>query len=1169
MAKKRKKKKTKISPLRLLAQSRVDFIKVKNKYSALWYAKDKLHKNQYKDIILWLHQNPWIKKKLFSPPFPKPANQLKIKNLSSSVSLEKEFVWGWMYLLNYADQISSFLLKAQEFEKAILLSDYNRGKSILDEIERNFGFSFWFIKNRLSLLQTSEGLEAQKLFANDIKQESKNAVVSVITHYISHRIETTVTPNKFIEEFQGIFLKLDFPKEFMSYLKYHILPEFFPDISDIHGILGFEASGSAIDYYFALLNMLALKLTKCSSFKEQRAFLPPIDFCKSIKDPRINIYLKLTQKEKYQERYASIASINAFEMGLKQNYDSAFDIAIETLNDQVNDYSSIETAARSLTMIDSPVSKSEDQLFWNIIVKMKSVIQKDNEFENAVVELSKISWDFITHPWAVCLLSFVKKECSDQPLEHGDGFVTYAALVDYSPHPSRIMHFRNHNLRSSYASLIDPDYLSNTIDQYQATCVEGVDFCKLEALASEERSLLIAENMYQDGRYRECLESSKELIESSQNLYRLRAVRLYANCLLELNLIGESISFIVGSYMNDRNLSNILPIKKAVEKIGPEEQKSFCHDIDLPILYDIFVRSGARKYDHIRAYSYEDFLISHNIDRPSGLEPILKHFDLSSLVYFLRYVCTGPVMDNSISFESSEEVAQERVNVCRLLLKLDSENTEIYQSEIKNILRRLKIKKKIREIEKSKIYINIESLWELAKKSHKESFNRYISFLQDGLDDIDLTLRKSAKETADKGDIEGLLALALPNNEINNLFEKMVVDCRDQFVSSTEHGLDGYLSVRIRHGTIYSHLRSPFELHKLITQKTHSSGKYKTNVHWLNKLNLAGTDQEKELQEYFDNFSTKVDSLVDKINNDWVQIKINGEERGLFDFTLVKSQIAYLTSLINENTTFEEFLDVVFSFFYKQLEISLKMVRENLQSIAKTEANDILTQLQTDIDKHSLFYDTGDLSAAISKGRTEIQFAIDRVTEWFRFFQSKEKEPFFIEDAISIAEESVRISCTEFNLNLFISDEMKNLKILGNLPSFVDMLFIIFENIVKHSNLEKNPEADVSVFYNENIIIKVVNKVGEEVVNQESKKKIDEIKIAISERKYGEAIRKEGGTGFQKLQKLLSYDFKLKGVESNPNLDFGFIEEDKFYVEVGIPFKELKKGYNQSENANY
>ncbi len=1158
MAKKRKKKRIKISPLRLLAQSQVDFIKLKNKCRALWFTKDKLHQSQYKGIISWLHQNPSIKNNLFSHPFPKSINQLKIKNLSSPVSLEKEFIWGWMYLLNYSDEISSFLSKAQEFEKTILLSDYDRGKSILDEIERNFGFSFWFVKNRLSLLQTSEGLEAQKLFANDIKQEANNVIVSAIIHYISYRIEATVTTNKFEEQFEDTFSQLDFPEKFMSYFKYHALPEFFPATSDIHGILGFEASGSAIDYYFALLKMLTLIIATSNSFQEQKAFLPPLDFCRAIKDPRINIFLKLAKKEEPRRKYASIASIDAFEMELKQNYGSAFDIASKVLNDQANDYSSIETAARSLTMIDNPVDKFEDQLLWNIISKMKSVIQKDNEFENAVMELSKISWDFITHPWAVCLLSFIKKESSDQPLELRDGFVTYASLFDYSPHPSRIMYFRNQGLRTSYASLIDPDYLSNTIDQYRTICVEGVDFCKLETIASEERSLLIAENMYQDGRYRECLESSKELIESSQNLYRMRAVRLYANCLLELNLIGESISFIVGNYINGRNLSKILPIKKAVEKIGPEERKSFCHDIDLPILYDIFVRSEARKYDHIRAYSYEDFLISHNIDRPSGLEPILKHFDLSSLVYFLRFVCIEQVMDNSISFESSEEIAQERVNVCRLLLNLDSKNSEIYQSEIKNILRRLKIKKKIREIEKSKIYIDIESLWELAKKSHKENFNRYISFLQDGLDNIDLTLRESAKKTADEGDIEGLLSLALPNNEINNLFERMVVDCRDQFVSSTEHGLDGYLSVRIRHGTLYSHLRSPFELHKLITQKTHSSGNYKTNVYWLNKLNLAGTDQEKIFQEYFDNFSAKVDSLVDKINNDWVQIKLNREERGLFDFTLIKSQVAYLASLINENTTFEEFLDVVFRFFYEQLEISLKNIRKSLQSTAKTEANNILTQLQTDIDKLSLFIDIGDLSASISKGRTEIQFAIDRVTEWFRFFQSIEKEPFSIEDAISIAEESVRISCTEFNLNLFISDEMKNFKILGNLPSFVDMLFIIFENIVKHSNLEKNPEADVSVIYNENIIIKVVNKVGEEVVNQENMKKIDEIKLAISERKYGEAIRKEGGTGFQKLQKLFSYDFKLSGVKSNPKLDFGFIEEDKFYVEIGIPFKELK-----------
>lgn len=542
------------------------------------------------------------------------------------------------------------------------------------------------------------------------------------------------------------------------------------------------------------------------------------------------------------------------------------------------------------------------------------------------------------------------------------------------------------------------------------------------------------------------------------------------------------------------------------------------------------------------------------------LEPMLSEFDVNRLVYFLRYVCVEPVMDNSTSFESSEEISQERVNVCRLLLELNSEKAEIYQTEIKNILRRLKIKKKIREIEKSKIYINIESLVEIAKKGHKENFDRYISFLKGGLEDLDLSLRKSAKETVDKGDIEGLLSLALPDNEINNLFERMVIDIRNQFVSSTEHGLDGYLSVRIRHGTLYGHLRSPFELHKLITQKTHSSGDYKINEHWLSKLKIVDTDEGEEIQKYLNNFSTKVDSLVDKVNNEWVQIKTNRAQNGLFDFTLIKSEIAFLASLITEDTTLDEFLNKVFTYLYDRLEMSLKSVRESLQSIVKAEANDILTQLQADIEKLSHIVDIGDLSAAISKARTEIQFAIDRVIEWFRFFQYKEREPFSIEDAISIAAESVKISCADFNINLFISDEMKGFRILGNLPSFVDVFFIIFENIVKHSKLEESLEADVSVNYEEKINVKVVNKVGAEVINEGSKEKIDQIKHVISEKKYGEAIRKEGGTGFQKLQKILSFDFKLRGVETQPKLDFGFIEEDKFNVVVEFPFKEIKKG---------
>src|SRR5207253_2252884 len=157
--------------------------------------------------------------------------------------------------------------------------------------------------------------------------------------------------------------------------------------------------------------------------------------------------------------------------------------------------------------------------------------------------------------------------------------------------------------------------------------------------------------------------------------------------------------------------------------------------------------------------------------------------------------------------------------VCRMLLEMDPEYAESYRTEIKDILRRLMIQKRIREIEQSKIFVDVEGLKNKLKKTMKESFSRYLSFLKSNVQPSTQSDVKDAIQLASLGSLDKLIKLSLPENEVTDIFQRMVVEFRDQFVSSTEHGLDGYLSVRIRHGTLEGQLRRPLEAANLITQR--------------------------------------------------------------------------------------------------------------------------------------------------------------------------------------------------------------------------------------------------------------------------------------------------------------------------------------------------------------
>lgn len=58
--------------------------------------------------------------------------------------------------------------------------------------------------------------------------------------------------------------------------------------------------------------------------------------------------------------------------------------------------------------------------------------------------------------------------------------------------------------------------------------------------------------------------------------------------------------------------------------------------------------------------------------------------------------------------------------------------------------------------------------------------------------------------------------IILYENDSDRVLRKLINNIRDAFVSSNEYGLDGYLSLNIRHGAISDALRTPLSKHGLL-----------------------------------------------------------------------------------------------------------------------------------------------------------------------------------------------------------------------------------------------------------------------------------------------------------------------------------------------------------------
>jgi hypothetical protein len=1106
----------------------------------------------YAELIRLIKTHPTLRRGAFNPEYPESPQQLETVPVLVRTSTEREFRWAGAYLAPHLEKLAIFAGLSTEFQQALLLGDYATCNQVLDSVEGNFGYSLWLIKNKIALLQVSQGLDAQKQYANFVR-ETAGGTTAIITYYVSVRNEATVTPSRFAEWFNHGLVGIDWPRGYETYLRYHIDPYFGLSEEDIGDVLRYEASGAVIDYYEALLMMshVAVGAQHTGLFP---AIAAALDVLRPwIYDRRTSFLLFELRRERLTAQTVSPEALESFNLFLKGDYEHAYQSATTALRMECDNFDLMEIAALAATMHPQPPQVNDTPLVQKLIRSMISAILKDDSVGDAFTTLFKVAMNFSTFPWAHGLRAFALREVSARPLEVFERLQHFATVTASIINPLRTAVFPNQSLRRAYAEAAKEVYGESLAVAYGLAIVGEGDRRVLEGLAWEEEVLLDAEIALRTPDFEKALKAATELGRSDHTYYRQKAIKIKAHSLLNLSRIEECVSFITTTFITEPQFAYILPIAETVSAIDKDLRRRMSSDISLPILYDLHSKYVDNTKDNIRGYAYEDFLFANDIARPSQLRNILDRLDRSKAIYFLRYLCVESIMDGSTVFNGSRDVAEERLEVCRLLVELNEGSVEEYRTEIKDILRRLMIQKRIREIEQSKIYVDIEGIRKKVGKTMKESFNRYISFLKNNVD-VEVTSEiKEAIKLANAGNIEKLARMVLPQNEMSDIFKRMVIELRDEFVSSNAHGLDGYLSVRIRHGTLEGQLRKPLEEANLITERDSTTGSYKPNVYWIAKLRVNEDSLKERLIQSFASFAEEFDELVQTIKNDWVQVGKSPSDRGLFSFIVTEPLIVLYSDYVTQETSFEEFLDYIFGELFGLLQDNLERVRKAINGEAKSRVNDLLTALQADVDSLGHYIDTRDLSNAITAARTEMQNVFNRVTEWFRLSKSTANEPLLLEDAISISEESVKAPSHNFSVQISLPKDREIFFQGDRLMSFVDIMYIVFENIIRHSKVEGGSRAYVTVSYQERTLhFFIENDISKEVLLSQSRVRVGAIKSAILEGRYLTSVNTEGGTGLHKIWKILAHDF-----HTETELNFGFSDGGRFFVEFTLPSREV------------
>ncbi|MDF9663788.1 hypothetical protein [Bacillus wiedmannii] len=1100
-----------------------------------------------------LSEHPMYRRFIYGNALPKDIKELGRGEVLCAVEeIERELIWTSQVLPLFSDVINTFLEMQKEYTSNLLKGDYEKAAQILDEIRKNTGFSMWYLENKISLLELTKGLEYQKEYTNKIvKDESISPIVRWLVTYFSIRAEKNISVNKYkmimqemAQEVQNIPL--------LTYVEYKL--NFFGKqhkISHLNYISFFESKMSIIDRYLTFIKLCQLLSVK------------PKDISLEIlKTAVLIVYQGKINDYKLENLLSSLGEVNSIPVSVESNiisaalnnytmgnYQKCYEICSNFLSTNPQAIEIYEIYVKSAINLEICVHAEEDSsIMQKLLTGLYNIILRNEWSNESYLEILKYIEVYSSQFWAVGLYGVILNHYIYKITEEEQEYISVGRLYMHPHNPLIVECITDSGARESYFQYLKECFPKSITLKLVKTIKEN-DCDELLKLPIPKYRIQKYQSqiMIHKGMHREAIRVFMELIRENRVLSWQDAIVGLTECYLQTEQLKECIELIVSAYFKNENLYDKFPLRKLLNKVEQVRSRQLVSNISLPILYDIYSRHFSKDKDYLKSDAYEDFLSEYNLDFPSQLERHISELDGNKLIYFLKYICVFNVMDNSVVFENSEEVEKERIKVCQLLRQLDPDNEQKYSDEIKSITQKLMITKGMREIEKSKIYVDVIGIKKSLEKNLKESYTRYLAFQSN-------IIQNETPEYITIGSTEGEgLELKMPVNEKQGLFTAMVLELRDNFVSSNEYGLDSYLSVGIRHGTVSGQLRSPLEANNLITQKDTKTNLYHSNTHWINKYNSSDKHSLEAIDMHLKQFSRQIDDLIELLKNKWIQIKTEQKNsEGLFNFQIILKELEALQSNITVHTPYEEFVDKVIEMLWRMTEDSLFDIRGKISNDLKRRFYSAFDGLEQNLNSLKERVDLTEIISHIRTCRTSIEYELDKIAGWFTRTNITERSDYDIRLPIDIGLEIIKYTYPNHDLKTNIKP-MDTCTLKGKtLKSMVDICVILFDNIIKHTD---NDEKKVSIEFqkiNNHIRLYVENEVNEGLNIDEKNEHLLKIKKSIVREKVMDKVRTEGGTGFYKIKKIISIDLGC-----DHTIDFEYTQDNKFKVAIEFDAKEL------------
>ncbi|WP_321794742.1 hypothetical protein [Caballeronia sp. J97] len=1061
----------------------------------------------------------------------------------------------------FYDVVKTFLKCEAAFDGHVLSQNFEEALAVLDLLDDESGVSLWSLSNRLAILEQLNGVDAQKAVANEIRNsDAVSGALRSLVYFFSLRAEKTVSPARYQAAVARAY-KNDpsEPRSSVSYLDFHL--NIFPvrGLPNLITAINFERGSSIIDRYLTFIRVAqAVAATEYNRAAWSYFREPMQALADKICDDRIAILVMRfagtkhlhkgysSQKQDSITRYASI--VDSYTRGDYEN------VQLMTESLPLDEYGrGVELFCRSAARTPRN-SDGKNSAYSFLLDPYINLLRKTDRADLAYGQLAKIVQTFHYSQWAAELLAVISRETVATGQEYHEHTFEIGMFNGHAASPRLHLHLFGADAReSSISSSLTFRFLA-----FGTEGESGLPVIDATAIPSFRARRYRANRLREANQLDEAIDEISSLATPpypSDTLDAQSAIILLLSLYLEKGKPAHAARVAAEALCNWPRMSMRIELGEVIYRY----KESIINDAE-PVP-DIFVTACfgllAELYspdaENDLSIKCEQFLSGIGVGKPTELRTRVSGWNVHVLIFFLHAMCKPEILDSHVSYDTPTEVFDERVAILQWLIELDEDRRFLYTEEIAQITQRQLIRKGVQLIEKSRIQVDIDGIQDAVEKDFIELYTRYTTLPKDGPAQSDVVIRLSPE-----GEL-GSVVLVLPVNERRSALLQLLHLVRDRFVSSNEHGLDVYLSVGIRHGTLSGQLRSVLEKSHLVSQKN-KRGTYDGNDFWRGALAEDDVDEVDidRADSALRDLSQSADKLIAKLRDKWIQIRTEDKNpEGFFNFTVSTSDVAELSRALDATSGHQQALEAVFHFLWKKTDVALTNIRSVLKDEFKAEFAAVIDSCLNEIGYSQDESSLQRLRSTLLRARTDMQSEIDDIAEWFTRSSDASLSEYQFKFALDVALEMVSRCYPQHSLDLEVRSVPVKIFPGTTWKGIVEILFIAFDNMLKHCG---RPDGRISAELEctvdaEKIEIRLASAVAEPVQLTEQNVKLAERLEAVLSDKSTDTVRREGGSGFFKIAKIVRVDFA-----SQLGLWFGYENPTHFLLKLnmtgGSPFDE-------------